>query len=76
MWRCGPAWGSGRRRPIADGLSGRLVAMATVGQVAELVAEAYRMVAAPHLIARLDTQAGEGKRGWRADWIGRDAPDA
>ena len=44
--------------------------------VAQLVAEAYRMVAAPHLIARLDAQAGEGKRGWRADWIGRDDPDA
>ena len=40
--------------------------------VAELVAEAYRMVAAPHLVARLDAQPGAGKRGWRAGWIGRD----
>ena len=31
------------------------------------------LVAAPHLVARLDAQAGEGKRGWRADWIGRDS---
>jgi hypothetical protein len=44
--------------------------------VAQLVAEAYRMVAAPHLIARLDTKAGDGKRGWRADWIGREDPEA
>lgn len=45
--------------------------------VADLVAEAYRMVAAPHLIRRLDAGQGAGKRGWQADWIGRDAdPDA
>jgi hypothetical protein len=44
--------------------------------VAQLVAEAYRMVAAPHLIARLDAQSGERTRGWRADWIARDDSDA
>jgi predicted DNA-binding protein (MmcQ/YjbR family) len=40
--------------------------------VAQLVAEAYRLVAAPDLVRRLDAGRDEGKRGWRADWIGRD----
>jgi hypothetical protein len=45
--------------------------------VAQLVEEAYRMVAAPHLVRRLDAGQDAGKRGWRADWMGRAAdPDA
>ena len=40
--------------------------------VAGLVADAYREVAPAHLVARLDAQQGSQKRGWQADWIGRD----
>jgi hypothetical protein len=38
--------------------------------VAALVREAYRTVAPPHLVQRLDASLDEPKRGWRAGWIG------
>jgi hypothetical protein len=40
------------------------------------VAEAYRAVAPPHLVKRLDVSRDEPKRGWRASWIagGDDEP--
>ena len=37
-----------------------------------LVADAYREVAPPRLVARLDAERGKPKRGWRASWL----PDA
>jgi hypothetical protein len=44
--------------------------------VAALVAEAYREVAPPHLVKRLDAARGAPRRGWRASWItgGDDEP--
>jgi hypothetical protein len=36
--------------------------------IARLVADAYREVAPPRLVKRLDAAAP--KRGWRADWVG------
>jgi hypothetical protein len=41
--------------------------------VAGLVADAYRLVALPRLVAQLDARQGKQKRGWRADWLDRDA---
>jgi hypothetical protein len=38
--------------------------------VAGLVAAAYREVAPPHLVARLDAERGKRRRGWRVDWLG------
>jgi hypothetical protein len=44
--------------------------------VAGLVAEAYRAVAPPHLVKRLDVSRDQPTRGWRASWIagGDDEP--
>ena len=38
--------------------------------VAGLVEEAYRLVAPARLTARLDAEAQQTKRGWRAGWLG------
>ncbi len=38
--------------------------------VAGLVADAYREVAAPHLVDRLDADRRATPRGWRASWLG------
>jgi hypothetical protein len=43
--------------------------------VAALVAEAYREVAPPHLVRRLDAERGAPARGWRAGWIGREGDE-
>jgi hypothetical protein len=40
--------------------------------VAGLVADAYRQVAPPRLVARLDAARGKSKGGWRASWIAGD----
>jgi hypothetical protein len=37
--------------------------------VAGLVADAYRLVAPAHLVARLDADRKAPKRGWRASWL-------
>jgi hypothetical protein len=37
--------------------------------VAGLVADAYRQIAPPRLVALLDATPGRPKRGWRASWI-------
>jgi hypothetical protein len=37
--------------------------------VAGLVADAYREVATPALLARLDAERGKDRRGWRAGWL-------
>jgi hypothetical protein len=37
--------------------------------VAGLVADAYRQVAPPKLVANLDAARPEAKRGWRAHWL-------
>ncbi len=42
--------------------------------VAGLVREAYREVASPRLIARLDAERQQPKRGWRASWLDNEAP--
>ena len=41
--------------------------------VADLVADAYRLVAPPHLVDRLDAEQRKPARGWRASWIDGDA---
>ncbi len=43
--------------------------------VAGLVADAYRLVAPPHLLARLDANRDGPARGWRAAWLERGADD-
>jgi hypothetical protein len=40
--------------------------------VAGLVADAYRQVAPPRLVALLDASQSKGQRGWRASWISGD----
>jgi hypothetical protein len=35
-----------------------------------LVADAYRQVASPGLVKRLDAAQHDKKRGWQATWIG------
>jgi hypothetical protein len=44
--------------------------------VAGLVEDAYREVASPNLIARLDAARQKQKKGWRADWISDDDDDS
>src|SRR5262245_17544517 len=41
------------------------------GVVAGLVADAYRLVASPRLVAELDARPGKPVRGWQAGWVGR-----
>lgn len=40
--------------------------------VAGLVADAYRLVAPPALLKRLDVERAAPKRGWRAGWVADD----
>jgi hypothetical protein len=43
--------------------------------IAGLVAEAYREVAPPGLVARLHAARGRPKRGWQAEWLDRAKPE-
>jgi hypothetical protein len=44
--------------------------------IAGLVADAYRQVAPPRLLAKLDATRAEPKRGWRVGWLAGSDDDA